>query len=261
MKTIAIDVGGTKIKYALYDGSLKNFESMPTPKNRKDFLLAILKIAALYPDVNQIGIGLPGIIEKSGKILNLPNLNFLNNFNIIEYFSKPGFDVRIDNDVKCYLRAEIKKGLGKKHKDFVLLSIGTGIGGGIVVSGKIYSGQGSAGELGHMIIDSGKDLSFYAAGKTLKKFDKKEMQRVSKYLGYALINIINIFDPEAVLLSGGLVTNHLKEFLPAALKYARANLISSKAKTTPVLKSELGEQAGVLGAGLLFGPGSGKIKA
>ncbi len=253
MKTIAIDVGGSSIKYGLFDKKISNLETITTPKNKKDFLLAILKIAAQFPDVNKIGIGLPGIVDrKTGKILNLPNLKFLNNFNIVEYFQEPGFEVRIDNDVKCWTRAELHFGVGKKYKNFVLLAIGTGIGGGIVIDKKIYYGKGAAGELGHVIIDQGKDLSAFAAGKTLKRFDAAEMKRVSKYIGYALASIVNIFDPEVVVLGGGVTSRHVKEFLPNAIKQSKKLIVSPDSRRTPIIPATIGDKAAVIGAGLLF---------
>ncbi len=254
MKIISIDVGGSSIKYGLYDKILTDLETITTPKNKKDFLLAILKIAAQFPEVNKIGIGLPGVVNKeSGKILNLPNLKFMNGFNIVEYFKKPGFEVKIDNDVKCWTRAEIHFGAGKKYRNFVVIAIGTGIGGGIVIDNKIYYGRGAAGEFGHLVVDAGKDLSFFAAGKSLKKFNKAEMSRVSKYFGYALASVINSLDPEAVVVGGGVTSRHAGEFLPGAISQAKKYLISSESSKTPILKAALGDKGAIIGAGLLFG--------
>ncbi|GAC1412053.1 MAG: ROK family protein [Candidatus Doudnabacteria bacterium] len=259
MKIISIDVGGTTIKYGLYDKGLKDFQSIETPQNSKDFLSAILTIAAKYAGVRKIGLGLPGVVDKEkGKLLNLPNLKFLNNIDVVAYLKKSGYDVLIDNDVKCYMRAEQHHGRAKGKKDAVLLTIGTGIGAAIVIDHKIYYGQGSAGELGHMILDNGKDFSYFASGKSLKQHDKTgthskaEFQRIEKYLSYALINILNIFEPEVILLAGGVIRAHHNEFLAKSIKRARAGLIAPKAKKIPILQSELGEKAGVIGAALLF---------
>lgn len=253
MKIIAIDVGGTTIKYGLYDKGLKDFQTIETPQNPKDFMSEILTIAAKYVGVRKIGLGLPGVVDKEkGKILNLPNLKFLNSVDVAAYLKKSGYDVRIDNDVKCYMRAEQHHGKAKGKKNAVLLTLGTGIGAAIVIDGKIYYGQGSAGEIGHMILDKGKDFSYFASGKSLKKHDKVEMQRVGKYLGYALINILDVFDPEIILLAGGVIRKHGREFLAKAIADARAGVISPRAKKVPIVAASLGEKAGVIGAGLLF---------
>lgn len=255
MKILSIDVGGTNIKYGIIDsGNLQEFHEIPTPKNKKDFLKALGAIINAAEKVSGIGIDLPGILDfKSGKIVRLPNLPFLNGFEIKKFLKKFNKNVRIGNDAKSILLAEHFLGYKGKFKNALLVAIGTGIGGAVLIDGKVYLGNGAAGEFGHMVLDNDKSFETLAAGKTVKNHSKEEYKRVSKNLGVALANLINAFDPEAVIFSGGLANNHLKEFLPSALKEMQKFLVNpSAAKRIKFLPAKLGERAGVLGTGLLF---------
>ncbi len=158
MKTyIGFDIGGTKIDVALVQGrKILNRKIIGTPKNKKDFLAAVFGIIQEFTDskkvaVRGIGIGIAGVIDrKNGRIVKSPNLPKLNGLNLKQAIEKKfKIPVRIDNDAKCFLRAEAKYGAAKKAKNAIGLIMGTGIGTGILIDRKNYYGRdGAAGEIG-----------------------------------------------------------------------------------------------------------------
>jgi len=170
----------------------------------------------------------------------------------------------ISNDVHCVALAELK--LGCKKNNFIVIALGTGVGGGIVIDGKFYNGQGFAGELGHIVLDNGRsfeklwqesremmkrDLGKEIFVKDLIKMNSPESNRILEhiihYLGQGIASLINVFDPEIVILNGG-----LKEAGDLLLKRIRQEVkkYSVLPKETPIKWSKL-EHPGILGASLL----------
>lgn len=269
---IAVDFGGTNIRAAL----VKNLKIIKIVKKEthtskgKNFvisqLIKAIKEAKNNRNINGIGIGSPGPL-KNGIIKNPPNLP-LKNVNLRKIIQKK-FKVKtvIENDAKCAALAEAK--LGTKKKNFILLTIGTGIGGGIIINHKLYKGTGYAGELGHMIIQDHKDLEDLASGKAIKKITKKYLHHQIKakdlikikskkakfilsneikYLGIGIANLINVFDPDIVILTGGvreIGNSFLKKVRKEVQKYTiiprKVNIEWSKIK-----------EPGILGAALLL---------
>jgi len=158
---LAVDVGGTNIKLGIVDEKynvLKKY-SIPTPKDtgNNEVVDAIVREAINihneYP-FEKIGIGFPGTIDcEKGICVAASNLN-LYNINVTEFIKKTaGFDSFLENDANCATLGELYAGSGTKYSDFLFMTLGTGIGGGIVINGKMYQGaSGSAGEFGEMII-------------------------------------------------------------------------------------------------------------
>ena len=201
-------------------------------------------------DVKGIGVGSPGPLE-NGIIKNPPNLPF-RNFNLKKYLQdKFRKKVVIENDAKCVALAESK--LGCKKKNFIILTLGTGIGGGVIINNQLYKGQGCAGELGHIILDNGKDFEslWKEKGKQIKelfeKNDKKKLNRVAMYLGQGIGSLINIFDPEIIVIAGGVRENGNK-FLDMIKRNVKKYQIIPR--NIEIKFSKL-EHPGVLGAGLL----------
>ena len=152
-----------------------------------------------------------------------------------------------DNDAKCSMRAEIKfGGHGKDLRNAVLIAIGTGIGGAIVIDGKIYYGKGAAGELGHMVLDKMKSYEQLAGGKALKHYGPSEIAKVGTYTGMACANIVRMLNPDTIILSGGVVAKN-----PIIARHAvnvMTRHISPRDFNTKILVSKLGEFAGAIGA-------------
>lgn len=254
-KVIAVDLGGTNLRVALVkDNRILKYIKKKTPKNKEALLREMCSYirSLITKDVKAIGVGSPGPLE-NGIIKNPPNLPF-RNFNLKKYLeNKFKKRVVIENDAKCVAIAEAK--LGCKKKNFIILTLGTGIGGGIVINGNLYRGCGMGGELGHIILDDGKDFETLWKEKKeqikelFENKDKKRLKKVSMYLGQGIGSLINIFDPEIVIIAGGVRENGNK-FLNMIKKQAKRYVILPH---VPEIKFSKLEHPGVLGAGLLVG--------
>ncbi len=251
---LGIDVGGSKIRGVLLSISKNNyvfaFESR-TPKTKKEFLRILTrqtKEIIQHKKIAGIGVGLPGIVDmKRGILIKAPNLPFLNGWRAKDFFSRFKIKAKFDNDSRCFLRAEASIGAGKKYKNIVVLTVGTGIGGGIMINRKIdYGKHFGAGEFGPMVLNSKGSLE-KLGGK--KAFLKK--QNYHRALGTGLSDLINALDPGVVILGGKPIINgsiKIEKVKKIALKY----ILSPLAKKTPVVKGELKDDAQAIGAALLF---------
>lgn len=292
---IGLDIGGYKINSVLVKNNkiINKKRVLTKSKANKKIIIGqifdCINYLASAKKIKGIGIGVPGPIDlKQGLILNPPNLKVLKNFplaNLIQRKFKTK-KVAIENDVNCFGLAEAVLGkAGKKNKNFVGLTMGTGVGGCLIVDGNLYrGGNGSAGEIGHMIIKQGgwkcscgnngcleayvsaKGIMKTAKGlrsggatpteitKLAKKGDKKAIkvyQMVGEHLGIGLANVVNILNPEIIVIGGG-IANDGRFIFPTARKVMKHNILSPSAKNTNIVKSNLGENAGALGAALLF---------
>ncbi len=257
---IGIDIGGTKTKGVIFDSKIRRVKkeiTIKTPKNKKVFLKQLEKIILEFKkerNIRGIGVGLPGIVDyTTGKLIKAPNAPFLNGWNVKKALRKFKLPVKIDNDSRCFLRAEAKLGAGYGHKNIVGLTIGTGIGGGIIINGKMYQGKTSgAGEFGHMIFQEerkkGKGKSFEELGgkKAFFKFGDR-----SRMVGMGVANLINAIDPDIVILGGGGINNGSLK-MDVIKRVAKKYIMSPLAKKTPIVKGKLGDRAQVIGATLLF---------
>ncbi len=191
------------------------------------------------------------IDEKTGKVLAAPNLKFLVGIDVLKFLKLVSPTAVLVNDAVAMANGELCIGAARGAKNALLITIGTGIGGAIIVGGKIYKGQGSAGQLGHTILDSGKFFETLASGKTVVHGSKAEFSRVAKYLGQALASLVNVLDPELIVLSGGFVDDRAERFIPQAEKIMRAHVLSPASRDVRIVGGELGDLAGAIGAALL----------
>lgn len=252
MYKIGIDIGGSKIRGVLLDGKNKIVSSfnIETPKDKKLFLQTLEDEVGKFSQkgkIVKIGIGLPGIVDTKKNILvKAVNLPFLDGWQVVKFFQKFCKVVKIDNDSRCFLLAESKLGVGRGYKDIVGIAIGTGIGGAIMIGGKIYYGANfGAGELGHMILDGQKTFEELAGKKAYEQYGDR-----SEIIGLGVASVINILNPEIVILGGGAVSVgkvDMAVIKKSALKY----IMSPLAKKTPIVKAKLGKNAQAIGATLL----------
>ena len=265
-KKIGVDLGGTSLRAGVIEkNKVLRYVSKSTPKTQKELLDAMVSAISecMSEDITGIGIASPGPL-KNGIIYNPPNLPF-RNFNLQKFlqgkFSKP---VKIENDAHCVALAELK--LGVKKKNFIVLTLGTGIGGGIIINGEMYEGRGEAGEMGHIVVHDGKFLEILwqesrekSKGLFEEKFMIKDLYKMKDtkaksileemyvYLGQAIGSYINIFDPEVFVITGGpreAGERFLKPILKETKKYVTLPTMP------PVQWSKL-DYPGMLGAGLL----------
>ena len=168
-KVIAVDLGGTNLRVSLVQNNkIIKYMKDKTPKTQKELENLLFKNIEhlMEKDVKGIGIASAGPLEK-GIIKNPPNLP-LRNYNIKAALEKRfKKKVEVCNDAHSVAFAELK--LGVKKKNFIVLTIGTGVGGGIIIDGKLYEGQGYGGEMGHIILHDGKSFEKLVGWKYTKE--------------------------------------------------------------------------------------------
>lgn len=232
--------------------------------------------------IKGIGISIPDVITKEGSIAGTSKIGALGNFALGKYLTtKFKCKVKVANDADCFALGEQKVGAGKCHQNVIGIIWGTGIGAGIILDGNIFSGTtGSAGEFGHNIVDpqgpkeriglrgtveafaAGPNIvrNYIAAGGRMKDpdprkiFDSKEpkARKIMKLsldrLAIGIASLMNILNPEIIVIGGGLSN------LPA---YRQLNSLTKKytidglRKNVKIVKNKLGDSAGVYGAAAL----------
>jgi len=265
-EVIAFDIGGTSMRAAKVSGTkISDYYRMPTPLGRREFLENIKRIIREFGlrGIRGIGIGIAGPV-KNGKIMNAPNL-VLKNFNLKRHIERK-FKVRceVGNDAGCFTLAEVR--LGGKTKDFILITLGTGIGGGICVRGEPYRGSGYGAEFGHIYIRGVEWESLWK--KTRKRIERefgkgtlvsdlarkkdlrcrRVLEEAADYLGEGIASLISAFDPEVVFIGGGVREsgNYFIELIRKSVKK-----YSFLPKKTPI-RWTTSENPGILGASLLI---------
>ncbi|MFQ6678175.1 MAG: ROK family protein [Fidelibacterota bacterium] len=289
MNRIGIDLGGTKIEGILLDSNGNTLERKRVPTSRENGYNSIInRIGALGNElisqaesVYQIGICTPGAID--------PTVGIMKNSNTICLIGQPlqkdlekefNVPVQMENDANCFALAEATMGAAKDAEVVFGVIMGTGVGGGIVINGKIHRGPNHiAGEWGHHVLyPDGRDCycgnngctESYISGTALEKewldltgenkvaseiIDQKLYLAYPKWkenfilnFGKALSHIIDILDPDAIVLGGGLSNIDL---LYTEGKDAVYRETFSDHVVTPILKNKLGDSAGVYGAAFL----------
>lgn len=309
---IGIDVGGTKCLGVLtVEGSVVAREERPTPRGHRALIATLVDVVAHLdaeardhtPSAESaatIGIGLPGLVTTTGRLRAAPNLVDVVELDASAELGRAlGRSVWFDNDATCATVAEWILGAGKGCNDLVVITLGTGIGAGIVADGRVVRGaNGFAGEIGHMIVDphgppcpcggqgcwerfaSGSGLAHLArraaqmgaasmllrhAGsldsiraehviESAKSQDSDALAIIddfARWIAVGLSNVINILDPERIVLGGGVMRSG-ELLLPPVRAWLARLLYSSENRPLPdVETAELSESAGAIGASLL----------
>ncbi len=247
---IGIDIGGTKITGVLFDGKKAVRElTIKTPGNLADFKYSLRNLVNFLSagySIKALGVGMAGHMDSEKNIaVSSPNIKFVKNIKFKQIFPKI-FKLRLENDARCFALAEARLGQGEKYRTLVGVTLGTGIGGGLVSNGNIYRGAHlGAGEVGHMLYGDGKTFEYYFK----KARDKNNYAEIGKIVGGVLINLCRVVDAEAIILGGSVAQNAVGKFLPQAMAVLSANLKSFKMPKVAVSKLK---HAGALGAALLF---------
>lgn len=316
---IGIDLGGTNIKYGIIkpDGTHGKFESAETrgdlgADHVLDKVVSIIeglkRKAGADIRITAVGMGLPALVDSSaGMLLNAPNLR-IKNFPVARIVSERiGLPVVIDNDANAMLEGEAWLGAARGVGNAVLLTLGTGVGGAIMIDGRIARGAcGVAAEIGHMVIDingtkcgcgnygcfeqyasatalvriareilkihacgAGQKTVLDAASLTAKGiFDASKSgdmvaryatDQFSEYLGIGISNLVNIFNPEAIILSGGVIKAGAPLF-SAVRKVLSKHTFKEAARAARIIPAKFGDRGGILGAAKLAMDYSGDIK-
>ena len=286
-QVIGIDLGGTAIKLGIYlsDGSCQKSLSIATPQ--PSFPETV--IAAIATAVNQlnsdkqclaIGIGTPGPVDATGRIAKgLINFDGWRDVQLADMLeAQTGLPAIAANDANCAGLGEAWLGAGRNYRNFILLTLGTGVGGAIIIDGELFLGHlGAAGELGLITFNpdgppcnSGNQgsLEQYLSVSAIRRrtgTDPAELgklarsgvldalkfwQEYGKDLGAGLASLIYILTPEAVAIGGG-VSASAEFFLPAAKAEIERRVLENCRLGLQILPAELGNQAGMVGAAKL----------
>ncbi|MCH8084912.1 MAG: ROK family protein [Nitrosopumilus sp.] len=287
MYKIGIDLGGTKTEAILLDENLNVLERkrVSTPKNNyQEIINTILSLVSGISENNSdfsLGICTPGTISKQTGLIKNSNTQCLIGKPLKEDLeNKLGKKISMENDANCFAMAEAKMGAACGFDVVFGVIMGTGVGGGIIINGKIHSGRTNiGGEWGHHTIHRNGNSCYcgktgcvetYISGPSLEKqwqeltgksqilpeilsnidneIGQKWKNEFLENFGIGLANVIDILDPDVIVLGGGLSNI---DFLYTEGKESVYSKVFSDSVDTPVLKNKLGDSAGVFGACLL----------
>jgi glucokinase len=279
-----IDLGGTQVRVAVADDDGRVVGSAKTRTGLLDGPAGMARWAAaearrMAPDrvFQAVAIGAPGPIDTSrGVLVNPPNLPGWQNSPLAALLTEAmGCPAYLENDANLAGLGEFHQGAGRGTRNLVYMTWSTGIGGGLIVEGELYSGShGTAGEVGHMIVnpDGPVDgcgqrgcLEVYAGGRQLQKrtgesaaeiFDaaargEREALRIvrdaARYVGVALINLTNLCDPDMIVIGGG-VSRSWNLVEPTLSEVFRSSPFIKPARRPKLRRARLGDRAGQVGA-------------
>ncbi|HSQ01493.1 MAG TPA: ROK family protein [Candidatus Dormibacteraeota bacterium] len=289
---IGIDLGGTKIEGVVLDDAgdqVLRRERVPTESARgydhivETVAALVERLRAAHPDCASIGIGTPGAISSRTGLMKNSNTACLNGRDLPgDLARRLGRPLIVENDANCFALAEARRGAGQGARLVFGVIMGTGVGGGLVIDGRLWSGpQHIAGEWGHHVIDaqgppcycgqrgcvealisgpaverryrelggSGADMpAIVARARAGEALAARVFDEFLAHFGRAVANLINILDPDVVVLGGGL---SLIDELYGRGRDAVARRVFNDELRTPIRRHQLGDSAGVIGAALL----------
>ena len=286
-QVLGIDVGGTAIKLGRFtpDGTCQQTVTVPTPQPARPEAVA-QAIAESLPLIDPqgvaiaIGVGTPGPSDGEGRIariaINLEGWIDVPFATLLETATQR--PTVVANDANCAGLGEAWLGAGQDFPNFILLTLGTGVGGAIIMNGDLYTGpRGTAGELGLMTLNpTGPDcnsgnngsLEQYASAKAIKRqtglspktlFDQAQAgnskaiafwESYGKILGTGLASLTYILSPDAILLGGGVAAS-FELFFSSLQRELWRRVLPSSREALQILPASLGNQAGMLGAAKL----------
>lgn len=296
MRLIGIDLGGTAIKAGACDDAGRILERRSVPTGLADGADAVIeRMAGLARELGAegcLGVGSPGLIDHAaGRVLECPNLKVLENVPLRDELArKLGFDpkrVRLENDANAAAVGEGWLGAGRTQRDFLLVTLGTGVGGGLILSGALYSGPGGmAGEMGHVCIDPQgppcgcgrrgcveQYASATAAGRRARELglpaeepgdvvklsaiareragpERDLCRAIGRDLGRGLAMAVTLLDLRCFVVGGGFGAA-LDVLLPGVRAGIEERTYGRRVAEVRVLPAELGADAGWIGAARL----------
>jgi glucokinase len=298
---IAVDLGGTNLRSALVRSDGEIFERRKESTRASDGWKHVVRrligqiealrqrAAAEGIQVAAVGVGAPGVIRADqGTVVKSPNFPDWNNLPLRKLLEDAlSIPVVIENDANAAALGEQWRGAGRDVASMILLTLGTGVGGGIILNKRIWHGaDGMAGEIGHMtLVPDGRPcscgncgcLEMYASSRgILRSYEERSqpesrgagpatseevyeaarngdplalsvMGDMGRMLGIGLANLINIFNPERIVIGGG-VKDAWPLFIEAARQEISRRAFEVPAKRSEIVQSLLGDDAGVIGA-------------
>lgn len=311
---LGVDLGGTKILTGVFKNSLECLATAKlSTKSQRGVEEVIERIARCVQDavdeadlsiknVAGVGIGAPGAVDfASGSVIFAPNLEGWKNISLKKDLEKAlGVPVFVENDCNIAALGVHAAELKGKPRHMVGIFVGTGIGGGLILNGELFSGVNhTAGEVGHMVLEVngpkcgcgnkgcfealasrtaifqrikegvkdgqktllvdmlGDDLKDLRSGdirKAIRRGDKfvdKVVEEASEYIGIATANLINIFNPEVVVLGGGVIEALQDEMMGVIVETAKDYAMPGTMRGVEIIASKLGDNAGITGGAVL----------
>jgi len=311
---VGVDLGGTKILSGVFSHSLECIGTAKlSTKSQRGVDKVVERIARSAQDavdeadltfkqIAGVGIGAPGAVDfDSGTVIFAPNLEGWTDVPLKKELEKIlGVPVFVENDCNVSALGVYVAELKSKPRSMVGIFVGTGIGGGLVVDGELYSGFGhTAGEIGHMVLEVsgpkcgcgnkgcfealasrtaifqqiksgikdgqktlltemlGDDLADLRSGdlrKAIRKGDKfvdRIIEGAAEYIGIATANLVNVLNPEVVVLGGGVVEALSDEMMSVIIETAKDYAMPGALKGVEIIASKLGDNAGITGAAVL----------
>ncbi|OSS42292.1 putative ROK-family transcriptional regulator [Desulfurella amilsii] len=281
--TLCFDIGGTRIKYAKIDNqyNIEQVNVIPTPKNFNDFKRKIIKILDASNEKN-VGFSVAGIVDyKSKTVKHSPNMLFLNNFSFNE-FNIQSTHIEVENDANA---ACLNSYRIYKVPNMIHLTLGTGLGGGAIVNGKLLKSSVSVFEVGHIsasingkrcgcnnrgciekytgiehIIEFAKKnnvfdtLEHIFGNYSKNKIYKRIVDRFAQYLGIVVADLINVFGSDLIVFSGG-IANNFDAFSQTLKKTVHRRSFVYRIKPCAFAVEENPTFAGLLGIASIFNEG------
>jgi len=299
---IGIDLGGTNLKIALLDlkYNIRAREVLSTPSfNKKADLISTIcysvkriiennKLSKV--DILGIGLGLPGPIDAKRGIVhffpNIPGWREVNLGTILK--ERLRLSVFLDNDAKLMSLAEQRLGAARGYKNALCITLGTGVGGGVILEGSLYRGKdNAAGEIGHIPINEKgprcncggiaclesyignnriieearrlfkRDISLEELSALAKKRNKKAIGiwlRVGMRLGVALVGIVNLLNLDVIVIGGG-VANAGSVLFDKIRETLKSRAMNVQTQHVKIFKAKLGADAGLIGAAIMVNEG------
>jgi len=299
---IAVDLGGTNLKIALLDlkYKIRDREVLSTRRfsKKEDLVSAIVSSISRFiennklkkSDISGIGLGLPGPIDaKRGIVHFFPNIPGWKEVHLKSILEKRlSLPVSLDNDAKLMGLAEYKLGAAKGYKNALCITLGTGVGAGIILGGSLYRGENNAaGEIGHMPINEKgsrcncggiaclesyignnrireearklfrRDISLEELSALAKKNNKKAVgiwSSAGRHLGVALAGVVSLLNLDIIVIGGG-VANAGQVLFNKVKETIKERAMSVQAAHVKISRAKLREEAGLLGAAILVKEG------
>ena len=297
---LGVDVGGTNIKMGIVSSSGKifartNLVTKSYIRNKNELIEAVIKsIRCLLAEHNLqgknlvgIGMGLPGLINsQEGIVKFLPNIPNWRNVPLKKIFEKKiKVPTYIENDVNLITLGEWKFGAGMGARNLICMTLGTGVGGGLILDDNLYRGEGFvAGEIGHMPLnEKGPKCNCggfgcferyvgnrYLQEKAAKIFKKKNItleevtalatqgnkkavqfwEETAAHIGNALTGVVNVLNPTRIVIGGG-VSNSYRFLVKTIERTIKTRAMKVQAAMVKIVRAKLGDDAGLIGAQVL----------
>ncbi len=297
---IGIDVGGTNVKLGLVSAQGKVISkavlSTKDFRRRKaelvDAIVTLIRVTLKNnnlkkTDIAGIGIGLPGLIDPvRGMVHFLPNIPGWKNVPLRRIFERQlGIPTFLENDVNLIALGEWKFGAGRGARNMVCITLGTGVGGGLIFNNQLYRGEGFvAGEVGHIPLNEEgpacgcggygcferyvgnryvlkeaekifgiKGIDFPDIRRLTRQNPKKAMpfwETMATHIGNGLVGIINLLNPTLIVIGGGVSNNH-RFLFPTIRKVIKRRALPVSGSMAKLVRAQLGDEAGIIGANVL----------